>query len=378
MSSNGRGDRVFPTIEGRKSNGGKRSNGSPSNKNMAEFGINHCYLLELPAEIRNRIYHFTKEKVYDGWLTPPLLSRGHKNSIGGTVSPSQLGTLRYRAFTQVCKQIRTEFRPIWLRQSCFRMELPAVAQFIKTYYPKVTDYQNAPKLLLISWDHGLIEDEFGEVYEDLNGFDEDSMEDVLTDITLLVCLRAYCPNFTAKFVSRRVLEDDVPNCPCGHCGHSIHCVCNDYCDHEDAFVTARLEMEESYQYLQGLNRFLSNSNNSWLKIFRDTVCVGTLVEFTFDINTQVPTIFIRFSQGCAPKGFHLKNMYSCSLVLLDRLGMLDLEHYELLDYVIGEATGKYTRHVGEHGLQVHYNQIHLDGRTITSWKKGKQAKASTP
>ena len=258
------------------------------------------------------------------------------------------------------------------------MELPAVAQFIKTYYPKVTDYQNAPKLLLISWDHGLIEDEFGEVYEDFDGLDEDSMEDVLTDITLLVRLRAHCPTFTAKFVSRRVLEDDVPNCPCGDCGHSIHCACDDYCDHEDAFDIARLEMEESYRYLKGLNTFLSNSNNSWLKIFRDTVRVGTLVEFTFDINTQHPTIFIRFPQGCAPKGFHLKNMYSCSLVLLDRLGMLDLEHYELLDYVIGEATGKYTLHMGEHGLQVHYNQIHFDGRTIASWKKGKEAKASTP
>ncbi|RYN46382.1 hypothetical protein AA0118_g12596 [Alternaria tenuissima] len=359
MPSNGHRGNIFPTIKGRKSNSGKRSNRSLSDKSTTESGVNRCYLLELPAEIRNRIYHFTKEKVYDEWLTPPLLSRGHKIPIGGTISPSQLGTLRYRAFTQVCQQIRAEFRPIWLRQSCFRMELPAVAQFIKTYYPKVTDYQNAPKLLLISWDHGLIEDEFGEVYEDFDGLDEDSMEDVLTDITLLVRLRAHCPTFTAKFVSRRVLEDDVPNCPCGDCGHSIHCACDDYCDHEDAFDIARLEMEE-------------------LSIFRDTVRVGTLVEFTFDINSQHPTIFIRFPQGCAPKGFHLKNMYSCSLVLLDRLGMLDLEHYELLDYVIGEATGKYTRHVGEHGLQVHYNQIHFDGRTITSWKKGKEAKASTP
>jgi hypothetical protein len=307
-----------------------------------------------------------------------LLGKGHKTPVGGTASPSQLGTLRYRAFTQVCKQIRTEFRPIWLRQSCFRMELPAVAQFIKKYYPRVTDYQNAPKLLLISWEDGLLEDEFGEVYDDFDGLDEDSMEGVLTDITLLVRLRAHCPTFTVKFISRRVLEDDVPNRPCGDCGHSIYCACDDSCDHENAFDTARLEMDASYWYLKGLNAFLSNSNDFWLKILRDTVRVGTLVEFTFDIHTQRPTIFIRFSQGCAPKGFNLKNMYSCSLTLFDRLGMLDLKHYELLDYVIGEATGKYTRHLGEHGLQVHYNQIYLDGRTIASWKRGEKAKASTP
>jgi hypothetical protein len=127
--------------------------------------------------------------VYNEWLTPPLLGKGYKTTAGGIASLSQLGTLRYRALTQVCKQIRTEFRPIWLRQSCFRMELLVVAQFVATYYPKVADYQNAPKLLLISWDHGSIEDGFGEAYEDAYSTDEDSMEDVLTDITLLVRLR---------------------------------------------------------------------------------------------------------------------------------------------------------------------------------------------
>jgi hypothetical protein len=312
--------------------------------------------------------------VYSEWLTPPLLGKGCKASAGGIASPSQLGTLRYRALTQVCKQIRTEFRPIWLRESCFRMELPAVAQFVTTYYPKVADYQNAPKLLLISWDHGPIEDEFEEAYEDSYHLDEESMEDVLTDITLLVRLRAHCPTFTAKFISRRILEGDLPNMRCDDCGHSIYCGCDSACDHDDALDEAQWELEESHRYLEGLNKFLANSNDLWLQMLRDTTRGHPLVEFTFDFTTQRPTIFIRFSEGRAPKGFHLKNMYTHSLVLLNRLGMLDLKHYELLDYVIGEATGKYTRQMGDLGLQIHYNQIHLDGATITSWKKEKESK----
>ncbi|KAL1798946.1 hypothetical protein ACET3X_002983 [Alternaria dauci] len=378
MPSNGRRGHVFSTVKSRKSSGGKKGNRSPSEKSTTKSGIIHCYFLELPAEIRNRIYHFARGKVYDECLTPPLLRKGCRTSIGGIASPSQLGTLSYRALTQVCKQIRSEFRPIWLRQSCFRMKLPAVAQFITAYYPKVADYQNAPKLLLISWDHGMTEDEFGEIYEDYDGLDEGSMEHVLTDITLLVRLRAHCPTFTAKFISRRILEDDVPNAMCYYCGHSIYCTCDNGCNHADAFDQARWEMVESYQYLKGLNAFLTNSNDFWLQMLRDNVRVRTLVEFTFDVNTGRPTIFVRFSQNYAPKSFHPHTMYNDSLILLNRLGMLDLKHDELLDYVVGEANGKHTRHLGGINLQVQYNQILLDGPTIASWKKENEANASIP
>lgn len=79
---------------------------------------------------------------------------------------------------------------------------------------------------------------------------------------------------------------------------------------------------------------------------------------------RLPTVFIRISQGGAPKDLHLRDMYSYSLVPLSRMGMLDLEHYELLDHVIGEAVGKYARRLGEFGLQVRYDQIHLDELTI--------------
>lgn len=90
------------------------------------------------------------------------------------------------------------------------MEFPPIPQFINTYYSKAADYQNAPKRLLISWDHGKIIDDFEEDDED----EEESCQDGFTNITLLVCLRVHCPNFTAKFVSRRIVEDDLPNFSC--------------------------------------------------------------------------------------------------------------------------------------------------------------------
>jgi hypothetical protein len=74
----------------------------------------------------------------------------------------------------------------------------------------------------------------GDDYEDCDIDYEDSMENMLTDISFLIRLRAHCQTLTAKFVSTRILEDDVGNLRCGDCGHSIHCGCNNDCDHEDA------------------------------------------------------------------------------------------------------------------------------------------------
>jgi hypothetical protein len=315
--------------------------------------------------------------VYTEHLAPPLLvCKKPAGVVANRDNSSPLGTLRYRALTQVCKQVRTEYRPIWLRQSCFRMDLSALASFIETYYPKVTDYQNAPTLLLISWDHGHIAGEFEGDYDADSDIYVEPMEDVVSEITLLISLRAHCPTFTAKFVSRPILESDVQNLHCHDCGHSIHCGCDADCGHEGAWDEAHWQMEVSYSYLQGLNVFLANSNEYWLKMMRNAVRADVVVEFTFDVNVQNTTFYIRFSKGRAPKGFQPKNMYSYALAFLNRSGMLDLKHYEELEYVIGEETGKFTRHPEQYRPGPTYNQIYLDGPTIVQWIKEKEAKAS--
>jgi hypothetical protein len=257
------------------------------------------------------------------------------------------------------------------------MDLSALASFVSTYYPKVTDYQNAPKLLLISWDHGQIADEFGGDYDADSDIYDESMEDVLSDITLLISLRAHCSTFTAKFVSRPILENDVQNLHCNSCGHSIRYGDDSDCDDEDGWDEAYRQMEMSYSYLRGLNVFLANSNEYWLKMMRNAFRTDVVVKFTFDVNVHSTTIYIRFPKGRAPKGFQPKNMHSYALAFLNRSGMLGLKHYEELEYVISEDTGKFTRHPGKNGiLSPTYNQIYLDGSTIAQWKKEKEAEAS--
>lgn len=136
-------------------------------------------------------------------------------------------------------------------------------------------------------------------------------------------------------------------------------------------------MEGLYLYLQVLNNFLTNSNENWLKMFRDNTHLVTLVEFTFDIFAQRPTIYTRFSRDRAPKAFQLKNVYKSALSFLHRSGMMDLKEYDALDYVIGEATDKYTHHAGQCGFQVRtYNQIYLEVSTIIERKAKKESDVS--
>jgi hypothetical protein len=246
--------------------------------------------------------------------------------------------------TQSCKQIREEFRPLWLRDAAIRLEIDSVEPFLATYYPNREEYQNAPRLILISWDH-----------------DEGYTEDLLFDVTPLLRLRASCSTFVAKFKCRAIIDGDLPNVECWECGHSIHCGCGDAdCDHEDAVDEAFCDLLGEYHYTWTLDNFLANPNDSWLKAIRDDVRDAMKVECTVDVLEQRPTIHIRFHQNMAPTGFSKSTMFRDAGRYLRKMGMLDLDIHGKLDFIIGEATGKYTRHFeGCNYSHPTYNQVLL-------------------
>ncbi|KAF1846130.1 uncharacterized protein K460DRAFT_377418 [Cucurbitaria berberidis CBS 394.84] len=310
-------------------------------------GAARCCFLELPPELRNRIYHFAQEiHFHPHGEVPPLLVKTTK----ATVLQQPYSARKFFALTQACKQIRSEFRPLWLRKSALRIEMKNVRPFITTYYPKTEEYKNAPSLLMVSWDHGDGED-----------------DDVLSDVTLLCHLRAHSPTFTAEFVSRRLVDFDLPNVDCWDCGHSIHCDCGIDCEHEDARDEAICDLIGDHFYLRIVNKVLANSSEAWLKGVREDTQKDMKVEFTFDTVDQRATIYIRFLKGGAPALFDKKDMYNTAIRYLEQMGMLDLEHRQDLDFVVGEATDKYTRHFyGCHYATPTYSQIHISGRDLQS------------
>lgn len=269
------------------------------------------------------------------------------------------GGRQYLSLAHTCKQIREEFRPLWLRDSAVRLELENVEPFLATYYPTRAEYQNAPKLLLISWHH-------------------DEADDVLFDITPLLRLRAACPTSVANFKCRAMIEGDLPNAECWECGHSIHCGCDDAdCDHEEAIDDAYCQQAFEYQYTQTLDNFLANANESWLQAIRDDVHDVMKVECSVELHEQYLTFHIRFEKGKAPAGFTKANMYKDAGRYLQKMGMFDLVVHGELDFVLGEATGKCPRHGEDCGYPIPtYNQVVLVNPVATAKAKAKSRAAA--
>jgi hypothetical protein len=297
------------------------------------------------AEIRNYIYHFAQEREFDAeYLAPPLLVC-RKPISARPDRTYAYSARRFLALTQTCKLIRTEYRPLWLREASISIDLDLVQDFLTAFYPTIEDFQNAPKLLAVLWDHR-------------DGYDED----VLFDITPLLHLRAHCPTFVAKFCPRPLMDGDAPNVTCFDCGHSVHCGCSDNdCDHENAIDEAMFDLEMDYHYTMALDDFIANNNKAWLKAIRDDFQLHSMkVECTVDIELQQLTIHIRFLKGKAPAGFTETSMYKGAMRYLEGMGILDLDVRGKLDFVIGEHTGKYTRHFSDCGYPIPtYNQVHI-------------------
>jgi hypothetical protein len=106
---------------------------------------------------------------------------------------------KFFALTQVCKQIRSEYRPLWIRQASFQLKACDLRPCFDTFLINSNDRKHSPKMLQISWDHG---------YDN----------DVRRDVTPLLQLRAYIPSLKCKFILHKVAvgldpEDNI----CDYC-----------------------------------------------------------------------------------------------------------------------------------------------------------------
>jgi hypothetical protein len=274
--------------------------------------------------------------------------------------------MRSRTFfslTQACKQIRLEYRPLWLRQSLVLVDFDDLEEFLSTFYripgrPEAW-YRDAPRELTVSWDHDMTE------YGD---------DETLIDIGLLLKLHAYSPTSLITFKCRRLLEYELPCAKCDNCGACIHTDgYSDYdddseamrypCEHEDAIDEVFASLHAEYEYLHALNEFLGNSNTKWLKAIQDMPLNFVELACTMGEDSYLPTIYIRFQKHSAPEQLQTRDMYRRAVTYLTEMGMADLEDWQELHYVVGVQTNKWTRHF--HGcLYPVYDQALIHGEDL--------------
>ena len=56
------------------------------------------------------------------------------------------------AMTQVSRQIRSEYRPMWLRHATFVIDWHSIHAFLQAFCPKESDYGRGPKELILQYD----------------------------------------------------------------------------------------------------------------------------------------------------------------------------------------------------------------------------------
>ncbi|KAF2871679.1 hypothetical protein BDV95DRAFT_572535 [Massariosphaeria phaeospora] len=86
------------------------------------------HFLQLPAELQNHIYDLAAEDSPSSQICPfqhQDLQQEHK--------------LRGMGFTQVCRKIRSEFRPLWMAKTEVKIEWEHLVQYLDTFHPHRID-----------------------------------------------------------------------------------------------------------------------------------------------------------------------------------------------------------------------------------------------
>jgi hypothetical protein len=213
------------------------------------------------TELRNRIYHFATEDCN----TREYAVLVQKNASAKPTKPYPERTWKFFALTQTCKQIRAEYRPLWIRAAALRFPYTGSASmFIETFMPSPADLKHAPKLMQIAWDNDI----------ELHGR--------MQDLTQLLRLHSFCPEFRYQFIHEKLINGSCPRWDiCQFCVEEMELDEDDtdpgentfdYCtcppsdlDHEEwaAWYTEKLH------YLDKLSALLHSTNKAWLSDLRE-------------------------------------------------------------------------------------------------------------
>ncbi|KAB2103248.1 hypothetical protein AG0111_0g8037 [Alternaria gaisen] len=114
----------------------------PPAKKIAQITPPLSNFMRLPAELRNRVYNYATSEAPSQLLVP--------------VESFQLQQQAQRAtgiaMTQVSRQIRSEYRPMWLKHTTFVIDWHSIHAFLQAFYPKESDYDKGPKELILQYD----------------------------------------------------------------------------------------------------------------------------------------------------------------------------------------------------------------------------------
>ncbi|KAJ4358646.1 uncharacterized protein N0V89_003230 [Didymosphaeria variabile] len=110
--------------------------------------------LDLPAELRNRVYDYAVEsEPFNTDLVPLLTYRPMTQNTWSTKHLAR-STRKHFGLTQVCKRVRIEYLPLWKCNVWLKISYHDFYSFVDTFYAQHEEDTPAPKWLQIVSDHG--------------------------------------------------------------------------------------------------------------------------------------------------------------------------------------------------------------------------------
>jgi hypothetical protein len=104
-------------------------------------------------ELRNRIYDYAQDS-YFPCCCSPYVPRAHKRSQSGLATLWVQRMWQFLGLAQTCQQLRSEYRPLWIRDLAVRLRPNNFSEFVATFLPSSQELQHGPQLIQISWWHG--------------------------------------------------------------------------------------------------------------------------------------------------------------------------------------------------------------------------------
>ncbi|KAF1954967.1 hypothetical protein CC80DRAFT_566153 [Byssothecium circinans] len=265
--------------------------GGVMTEQLAKSGEPRKGLLDLCPEIRNRIYDYATEPFTerveaddDDRVDPPLLSFLFENK-----SPYPRSTYSSRQFfglTQTCQQIRTEYRPVWLRNSIARIRFHDLKYFLAIFYPKENNI--GPKILQIVWDGN-----------------KDCGLDRMVDLLPLLHLRASNENTRVEFIPYAHLEWKKPQI-------------NETFNWNDILNRQEYLYFDGRRHLVSLNNMFNHNNAKWFSDIRDRKV--TKLGIAHSSTDRDMEVHIRLSEATAThqEGANLRD---CAWTYLESVGI---------------------------------------------------------
>ncbi|KAF2438718.1 hypothetical protein P171DRAFT_490772 [Karstenula rhodostoma CBS 690.94] len=219
------------------------------------------------TELRNLIYFFADEGAHEiaGGHLPLLVRRGTKQ---WPIEDYTRSSRKYYGLTQVCRQVRAEYFPIWKRTSSVRISFDDFASFVTSFYG---DEHNAygPGLLQLSFKRPSLG-----IPVQLYHFAEFRIAHPNTEIQFVSHELINWPRTYGSKPRRRLRSTTTySGFNCRTCGHRYGGPGSSMCVHQyNTFRLGRGNIASRYGYLQEFNRIVNHNN----KKFQDEVSGGSI------------------------------------------------------------------------------------------------------